>query len=193
MSPSRGYASTVVADDFASLVSLACHDLRTPLATVQGFAKTMLRMEELDEEKRARYLGLIDNSADELAALLDLLSLAARIQGGRYEPVLRDGDSLRLAPAGATGVGATVQVDPEPVTRALASLARAASRHGGVDVAVTVEGPRVVFAPVTADAAPVVLGESLKDLGAAVAVQLVRALGGQVALDGERLTVTLPT
>jgi signal transduction histidine kinase len=182
-----------VADDFASLVSLACHDLRTPLATVQGFAKTMLRMEELDEEKRARYLGLIDNSADELAALLDLLSLAARIQGGRYEPVLRDGDSLRLAPAGATGVGATVQVDPEPVTRALASLARAASRHGGVDVAVTVEGPRVVFAPVTADAAPVVLGESLKDLGAAVAVQLVRALGGQVALDGERLAVTLPT
>ena len=182
-----------MADAFASLVSLACHDLRTPLATVQGFAKTMLRMEELDDEKRARYLGLIDNAADELAALLDLLSLAARIDGGRYDPVLRDGDSLLLAPEGATGTGATVQVDPEPVTRALAALARAAARHGGVEVAVSVDGPRISYEPVVADAAPIVVGESQKDLGSAVAVQLVRALGGTVALEGERLTVTLPT
>jgi signal transduction histidine kinase len=182
-----------VADDFARLVSLACHDLRTPLATVQGFAKTMLRMEELDDEKRLRYLGLIDNASDELAALLDLLSLAARIDAGRYEPVLRDGDSLLLAPEGATGAGATVQVDPEPVTRALAAIARAASRHGGVDVAVSVDGPEVSFEPVVADAAPIVLGEEQKDLGSAVAVQLVRAIGGDVVLDGERLVVTLPT
>ena len=45
----------------------------------------------------------------------------------------------------------------------------------------------------TAAAAPIVLGETAKDLGAAVAVRLVRALGGEVALDGERLTVTLPS
>jgi signal transduction histidine kinase len=182
-----------VADDFARLVSLACHDLRTPLATVQGFAKTMLRMEELDDEKRLRYLGLIDTASDELAALLDLLSLAARIDGGRYDPVLRDGDSLLLAPEGATGTGTTVQVDPEPVTRALAAVARAASRHGGVDVAVSVDGPRVSFEPVVAGAAPVVLGEEQKDLGSAVAVQLLRAIGSEVALEGERVTVTLPT
>lgn len=181
-----------MADDFASLVSLACHDLRTPLATVQGFAKTMLRLEELDEEKRIRYLGLIDSSADELGALLDLLSLAARMHDGRYDPVLRDGDSLALSPEGATGTGTTVQVDPEPVARALAAIRRAASRHGGVEVAVSVDGPRVAYEPVVADAAPIVLGESKKDLGSAVAVQLVRALGGAVSLDGERLVVTLP-
>ena len=29
--------------DFARLVSLACHDLRTPLATVHGFATTLSR------------------------------------------------------------------------------------------------------------------------------------------------------
>jgi signal transduction histidine kinase len=180
-------------DAFPSLVSLACHDLRTPLATVQGFAKTMLRMDDLDDEKRDRYLGLIDTSADELALLLDLLSLAARIEGGRYDPVRRDADSLRLAPEGATGTGATVQVDPEPVGRALAAFARAASRHGGVEVAVAVEGAQITFSPVVADAAPIVLGETPKDLGAAVAVRLVRSLGGEVALEGERLTVTLPT
>ena len=180
-------------DDFPRLVSLACHDLRTPLATVSGFAKTMLRIEELEPDKQARYLGLIDNSAEELASLLDLLSLAARIEGGRYEPVLREVDSLSLAPEGATGTGATVLVDPEPVDRALAAFQRAAARHGGVDVAVAVDGPAVSFEPVTEEAAPVVLGDSAKDLGAAVAARLVRSLGGGLALDGERLTVTLPS
>ena len=180
-----------MADDFSRLVSLACHDLRTPLATVQGFAKTMLRMDELDEDKRVRYLGLIDTSADELAQLLDLLSLAARIEGGRYDPVVREVDSLTLAPDGATGTGATVLVDPEPVERALAALVRAAARHGGVEVSASVDGPRVVIEPVTA-AAPIVLGETAKDLGAAVAVRLVRALGGEVVLEDERLVVTLP-
>ena len=181
-----------MADDFSRLVSLACHDLRTPLATVQGFAKTMLRLDELDEDKRMRYLGLIDSSADELVSLLDLLSLAARIEGGRYEPVVREADSLSLAPEGAAGSGATVRVDPEPVERGLANVQRAAARHGGVEVAVSVDGPRISYEPVTADAAPIVLGEDAKDLGAAVAVRLVRSLGGEVRIDGERLVVTLP-
>jgi signal transduction histidine kinase len=182
-----------VADDFSRLVSLACHDLRTPLATVQGFARTMLRLDEIEPEKQTRYLGLIDTSAEELAALLDLLSLAARIEGGRYDPVVREVDSLELAPDGASGSGATVRVDPEPVERALAAFKRAASRHGGVEATVAVEGPRVIVEPVTGDAAPIMLGEDAKDLGAAVAVRLIRALGGEVAVDGERLLVTLPS
>ena len=182
-----------MAADFPSLVSLACHDLRTPLATVQGFAKTMLRNDELDEEKRLRYLGLIDSASDELVMLLDLLSLAARVEDGRYEPVLHEADSLELAPEEASGTGATVNVDPEAVARALGSLARAAARHGGVDVSISVDGPRISIEPVVAGAAPVVLGEEQKDLGAAVAVRLLRALGADIALEGERLTVTLPT
>ena len=179
--------------DFASLVSLACHDLRTPLATVQGFAQTMLRLDQLDAEKTERYLGLIESASTELAQLLELLSLAARIEDGRYEPVVREVDSLALAPEGATGTGARVLVDPEPVERALTSLVRAAGRHGGVEVSVSVDGPRIVVEPVVGGAAPVVLGEEQKDLGAAVAVMVVRALGGDVGLEDERLTVTLPT
>jgi len=182
-----------VAADFPSLVSLACHDLRTPLSTVQGFAKTLLRLEELDGEKAARYLGLIDAASDELVELLDLISLAARIEDGRYDPVVRETDSLQVAPEGASGTGATVIVEPEAVARALRSLVRAAARHGDVEVSVTVEGPRVSIEPVVAEAAPVVLGVEQKDLGAAVAVRLVRALGGELTLEGERLTVTLPS
>ena len=152
----------------------------------------MVRLEDLEEEKLKRYLGLIDSASDELADLLELLSLAARIEGGRYEPMTREADSLELAPAGATGTGTTVIVDPDAVERSLAGLQLAAARHGNVEVKVTVDGRNVMFEPVVESAAPIVLGEELRDLGAAVAVMLLRSLGGDVALDGERLTVTLP-
>ena len=181
--------------DFPPLVSLACHDLRTPLATVQGFAKTILRQDGV-EETTARWLGMIDAAADELVGLLDQLSVAARIESGRYEPVTREVDSLELARAAvpeASGAGAPAQVDADVVVRSLAALARAASRHGGVEVGVEVSGTQVWIAPVTPDAAQIVLGKELKDLGAAVAVRCVRALGGSVALEGQRLAVTLPS
>jgi len=183
-----------VADDFSRLVSLACHDLRTPLATIQGFAKTLLRQDDVGDPT-ARYLGMIDAASDELVQLLDVLSLAARIEGSRYDPVLREIDSLQLAQAaipGATGTGETVEVDVAAVQRALAALARAAARHGGVEVSGTVAGAEVSILPIVRDAGPVVLGDDPKDLGAAVAVRLVRVLGGEVSLEGERLVVTLP-
>jgi hypothetical protein len=50
----------------------------------------------------------------------------------------------------------------------------------------------VTITPITPASAPVVLGEDLRDLGAAVAVLLVRTLGGSVDLDGETLRVCLP-
>ncbi|MGI9111768.1 MAG: sensor histidine kinase [Gaiellaceae bacterium] len=183
-----------MADDFSRLVSLACHDLRTPLATIQGFAKTMLRNDDLGDT-HARYLTIIDAAGDELAQLLDVLSVAARIEGGHYDPVLREVDSLELIRAAvpaATGEGATVEVDVAAIERSLAALVRAAARHGGVEVSANVAGAEVSIAPVLPDAAPIVLGDDPKDLGSAVAVRIVRALGGEVVLDGDRLVVTLP-
>jgi signal transduction histidine kinase len=180
---------------FARLVSLACHDLRTPLATVQGFAKTLLRL-DLAAEQRERYLGMIDAASEELAALTERLALAARIEGERYEPVPREADSLELARAAderATGTGTAVRVDPEPIVRGLADLVRAAERHGDVQVTIRVEGARVEISPVDEQTAPIVLGEDQKDLGASVAVLLVRTLGGEVALADGTLAVTLPS
>src|SRR5947199_13898 len=93
---------TAVADDtsFAKLVTLACHDLRTPLATVHGFVKTLERMAEL-EPPADRYIEMIGEASVQLAGLLDDLSLAARIEGGRYDPVLRAVDTLVLAQSAA--------------------------------------------------------------------------------------------
>ena len=92
-----------------------------------------------------------------------------------------------------SGDGAPVRVDLEATRRALAQLARAAARHGGHDsVTLVVRGPELDLAPLSRSAAPVLLGEELRELGAAAAGILIRALGGSLAADGERLLIRLP-
>jgi hypothetical protein len=59
-------------------------------------------------------------------------------------------------------------------------------------VAVEVEGGTLTVSPVTRASGPVLLGEELRDLGAAAATELVRALGGSVEVVAERLVVRLP-
>src|SRR5436190_16959734 len=83
-------------DTFPRLVSLACHDLRTPLATIFGFARTLNRMGGHDE-RTARFLGMIEEAAEQMTELLDELGAAARIETGRWDPVLRPADTLELA------------------------------------------------------------------------------------------------
>jgi signal transduction histidine kinase len=193
-----------VAEDpsFARLVSLACHDLRTPLATVHGFARTLVRMDGVDEQM-SRYLGMIDAASQQLAALLDDLGLAARIESGRYEPTLRSASTGELAESaasaageGAAAVGAddtTVHVDPDAVSRSLAAFARCAIRHGGVEhVELRADGETVAVSPVPEPALPIVLGRNLQDLGSAVGVRVVAAHGGTIEPAGETLVVRLP-
>jgi signal transduction histidine kinase len=188
-------------DAFARLVSLACHDLRTPLATVHGFATTLVRAGSL-EPPADRYVEMIDAASAQLAELVDELALAARIESGRYDPTPREVDTLELAQAAAArlgedrvhvaGSGAAVETDTEAVERGLAALFQSALRHGGLDsVEVDVDGAEIRLSPVTAASAPVVLGDDLRDLGAAVAVRLVRRLGGSVSIAGETLEIRL--
>ena len=186
---------------FARLVSLACHDLRTPLATVHGFARTLARDDSL-EPPADRYVEMIDAASGQLGELIDELSLAARIESGRYDPNLREANTLELAQAAAarlgedrvrvTGSGAALETDVDTVERGLAALFQSALRHGGLDeVAVDVGGTELRLSPVSAASAPVVLGDDLRDLGAAVAAALVRRLGGALSLEGETLTIRL--
>ena len=187
--------------DFARLVSLACHDLRTPLATVHGFAKTLVTGGGL-EPPRDRYVEIIDAASAQLAELLDELSLAARIADGRYDPSLRQADTLELARAAAarlgedrvkvSGTGAPIETDPTNLERGIAALAQSALRHGGFDeVAIAVAGTELRVSPVTPASAPVVLGTDLRDLGAAVAARLISRLGGSLTVEGESLVVRL--
>jgi signal transduction histidine kinase len=183
-------------DRFPRLVSLACHDLRTPLATIFGFARTLNRMDEHDE-RTGRFLAMIEAAAEQMTELLDELGAAARIEGGRWEPALRRVDTLELARSddariAAVGTGAEVETEVEAVERALSSLAVAALRHGPAErVTWRVDGRDLALGPVTAAAAPVVTGEAVRDLGAVVARLVIEALGGALALDGETLHVRL--
>jgi signal transduction histidine kinase len=187
-------------EEFARLVLLACHDLRTPLATVLGFTQTLARLEELGGDPAARYVEMIDAASGQLGELVDELALGARIEAGRYEPVREELDTLELARSAAeqlgegrveaSGEGAVVEVDVEATKRAVSALARCALRHGGLEqVTLTAVGQELELAPVTAGAAPVLLGEDLRDLGAAIAVRQLRAQGGSLELDGETLHI----
>src|SRR4051794_9700996 len=125
----RSFASVMPSaqdTSFARLVSLACHDLRTPLATVYGFARTLMRDDGLGDPA-ARYVGMIESASQQLGELLDELGLAARIELGRYEPSLKQTDTAELGRsaaaqlgedrAGVTGPGGTVLVDVEATER----------------------------------------------------------------------------
>jgi signal transduction histidine kinase len=193
-------ATNVNADDqFTRLVLLACHDLRTPLATVHGFAQTLARQGDL-QEPATRYVEMINSASEQIADLVDELALGARIAAGRFDPVRKERDTLELARAAAArlgeervvvdGEGAGVEVDSGATERALAALARCALRHGGLEqVTLSVRGAELELSLITAASAPVVLGTDLRDLGAAIAVRLLGAQGGSVELDGETLRI----
>jgi signal transduction histidine kinase len=67
-------------------VSLASHELRTPLTAIKGFTEMVLDGDagEINQEV-AEYLGIVDNNAERLMALVnDLLDLS-RIESGRVQ------------------------------------------------------------------------------------------------------------
>jgi signal transduction histidine kinase len=188
---------------FAEIVSLGAHDLSTPLATVYGFTKTLART-DLDEPT-ARYVEIIQAASAQLRDLVDELSIVTRIQRGRYSPTLSEADSLELARDACaeleervevSGEGATVQADPNQnaTGRAISRLAKAASRHGGIDsVSLVVRRTELEISPLLRNAAGVVTGEEIRELSAVAAVAHLRALGASVTAEEERLLIRFPT
>jgi signal transduction histidine kinase len=188
--------------EFPRLVSLACHDLRTPLATIFGFARTLTRSEALGPPFM-EYAEMIEAASDQLGELIDELSLAARILDGRYDPKLEPMPVAELAAAAVerlgeeridlSGEGAEAIVDAEAAKRSVSALVQCALRHGGLEqINVALEGNRIRVTPITKSSAPVVVGEDLRDLGAAVAVMHIKHLGGSVLVEGDTLTIALP-
>jgi signal transduction histidine kinase len=186
---------------FAELVSVACHDILTPLATVYGFARTLEALPL--EDPAPRYVEMIAAASAQIDELVDQLRLVARIESGTYEPTLVERDSLDLAREAAarleegridvTGEGASVRVDPEAIARALSQLARATARFGGHEsVDLEVRGAELLLSPLSRSARPVVLGEEPRELAAPAAALVVRALGGELEAREDALVVRLP-
>jgi signal transduction histidine kinase len=187
---------------FAQLVSLACHDLRTPLATASGFAHTLQRLDTI-AAPGDRYAEMIGAASEQMAQLLDLLGAAARIEVGRFEYQAREADSRELADGAVArlrdgeavveGDGATVNLDPAWAQVGLAALAECVRRHGALPrVRLGVDGSEVSFSPLADGVAAIALGDDLKDFGAAVATRVLLAMGADVEPDADRLAVRLP-
>src|SRR5437879_8602295 len=78
-----GNGTSLMPDDtFARLVSLACHDLRTPLATVYGFARTLTKGEGLDEPE-AGYAKMMEPASSQIRRVIDESRLATCRAAGR--------------------------------------------------------------------------------------------------------------
>ena len=187
-------------DTFARLVSLAVHDLRTPLATVSGFARTLQRTSLGDPADK--YVEMMVAACGQLAELLEEVGLVARIEGDRWEPNVQEVDAREIADAAAErlgsadveGSGGTTNLDRDAAELAVYQLARCALRHGGLErIDLHVDGTEIAIEPITDDARPVVLREQARDLGALIAARVVAAVGGTLELEGDRLLIRLPS
>lgn len=68
------------------LIANVSHDLRTPIAAVQGYAETLLLKEgTLSPEERRAHLGIIVKSTDRLKELVDDLFTLSKLEAGQVK------------------------------------------------------------------------------------------------------------
>ncbi len=190
--------SGLPAPDYPAILSAAAHDLRSPLSTVYGFARTIERLGGL-EEPQAGFLAHILDAARDLDRMLDHVSILGRIGDGRFAPLAEPVATSALADAvAATGAAsrgpdrdppATVLAADDDAVDAIALLASSAVRldpeRGGLTIAA--DGPAVALAPVSEHVTPFLTGgPGARDLALTTSLQLLRALGATLVLDGER-------
>lgn len=69
------------------MVANISHDLRTPLASVQGYLETLnLKNAELDADQRAAYLNVASRQAHRLQRLIDNLFELAKLEAREHDP-----------------------------------------------------------------------------------------------------------
>jgi len=96
----------------ADFVSLVSHELRAPMATVIGSARTLqARWEELLPEQRNAFLGLIGDETSRLAVLVGDVLDTSRIEAGTFPYTF---DSVDLGALLREAIGA-VQIGQEEV------------------------------------------------------------------------------
>jgi signal transduction histidine kinase len=187
---------------FPEQISGACHDLRTPLASAYGFARTLERLGAVEGE-HARYLSLVVEATEELGRLIDCLALLARAQDGRITLERSTVSSIALAASAvelvpgerlsARGAGAAIDVDEARAASGLAWLAEAVVHavpgDGPLQIEVRADGAFALgpLSGVMADR----MAEGTGDLRALAALAVARAHGGTLAREDDRIVLRL--
>ncbi len=79
------------------MVANISHDLRTPLASIQGYLETLrLKFDRLDDEQKKDYLEIAARQAESLQKLIDSLFELARLETPGYEPEMQQFPLLEL-------------------------------------------------------------------------------------------------
>jgi signal transduction histidine kinase len=149
----------------ADFVSLVSHELRSPMATVIGSARTLqARWRELQPEQRDSFLALIADETNRLADLIADVLDTSRIEAGTFSYVFDDVNLAELVRevAASAAVGQdevpvtatfgeslpTIRADRERLRQVLANLVENAVKYspsgGTVDLTMTALNGRVV-------------------------------------------------
>jgi K+-sensing histidine kinase KdpD len=184
----------------------ACHELRSPLAVVYGFAKMLDSQDGLTDQQR-QFIEHILRGSERLDTLLDLFARMGRIAADRAHP---QPEHIPLAPILSEvaesadieskvivddGVSVSVEADPAWLREAFLNIVSALSFEAGIDVRFSwlVESGDVVVSVIPSSSYPVAGIEPDKAaLGIALARMQLVAMGGSLDGRSDRVVVTLP-
>jgi len=185
----------------------ACHELRSPLAVVYGFARMLENGGNIDEAATAKYIGQIVRSAERLDSMLDDLSKLGRIAATRMHPQV---ESVHLQPlvddlvatsandgrlSVEPGPDVAVKVDPAWLSESLQSIVDGLCFEDGIDVRITWHHePHEVHLHIVPNSSfPMIDVEPEKsNLGISLARMRIVAMGGAFEGSGDRVVVTIP-
>ncbi|MEO6866852.1 MAG: histidine kinase dimerization/phospho-acceptor domain-containing protein [Gaiellales bacterium] len=185
----------------------ACHELRSPLAVVYGFARMLEGADNLDDAAIAKYVGQIVRSAERLDTMLDDLSKIGRIAAARmhpqteFVPLRAIIDDLGATSANESrlrvdaGPDVSIKADPAWLTESLQATIDGLCFEEGIDVHLTWRhGPHDVQIHIVPNSSfPMVDVEPDKSgLNISLARMRIVAMGGGYEGSGDRIVITMP-
>ncbi|MCW2956440.1 MAG: integral rane sensor hybrid histidine kinase [Thermoleophilia bacterium] len=184
----------------------ACHELRSPLAVVYGFARMLEGNTDLDATT-AKYVAQIVRASERLDSMLDDLSKIGRISAGRTNGQIEQVSVAGIVEALASnarnegrliidrGPDVNVKADPQWLTESLQAVIDGLCFEEGLDVRLSwrhePHDVHIQFVPNSSF--PMVDVEPEKSsLGISLARMRVVAMGGIFEGGGDRVVVVMP-